>query len=110
MGDLIDSYREAEEHKWAPSTQSSYKPIWRLLEDVLGRDMLLSDVDRTAGRGLFEIVRKLPKNLGKKRELQGLTIPEAIEKGKQLGLETLSPKTINGTYMGFLSTVFKWGS
>jgi integrase len=109
IGDLIDAYRDSEEHKWSPSTQSSYKPIWRLLEDVLGRDKALAEIDRAAGRKLFDLVQRLPKNLGKKKELQGLTIPEAIEKAQQLSLETIAPKTINGTYMGCLSTIFKWG-
>lgn len=108
IGDLIDAYRASEEHKWAPSTQSSYKPIWRLLEDVLGLSKPLSEIDRSTGRELFDLVQKLPKNLGKKKELRGLTMPEAVEKAGRLGLDTIAPKTINGTYMGFLSTVFKW--
>jgi integrase len=57
---------------------------------------------------LFDAVRGLPKNLGKVKALRGLSVLEAIEKGKELGLHTIGPKTINDSYVANLRSLFKW--
>ena len=34
--------------------------------------------------------------------------PEAVEKAKMLGLPTIGPKTINGSYVTFAKAMFAW--
>ena len=106
--DLIKSHNEDKVSKRSPSTQASYEPVWRLLRDVLGPYRTLSSIGRDEGRLLFETVKALPRGLGKVRALRGLTVPEAVEKGRKLGLPTIQAKTINAVYMGLLKTIFQW--
>lgn len=106
--DLIKAHYEDKVSKRSPSTQASYEPVWRLLRDVLGPYRTLSSVGRNEGRLLFETVKALPRGLGKVRALRGLTVPEAVEKGRELGLPTIQAKTINAVYMGLLKTIFQW--
>jgi integrase len=108
IGDLIEAHKADKVAKRSPSTQASYEPVWRLLKDVLGANRPLSSVSREEGRLLFETVKVLPKGVGKSRELRGLKIPEAVEKGRSLGLPTIAPKTVNAVYMGLLKTIFTW--
>lgn len=106
--DLIKAHNEDKVSKRAPSTQASYEPVWRLLRDVLGPYRTLSSIGRDEGRLLFETVKALPRGLGKVRALRGLSVPEAVERGRQLGLPTIQAKTINAVYMGLLKTIFQW--
>lgn len=106
--DLIKAHYEDKVSKRSPSTQASYEPVWRLLRDVLGPFRTLSSVGRDEGRLLFETVKALPRGLGKVRVLRGLTVPDAVEKGRELGLPTIQAKTINAVYMGLLKTIFQW--
>ncbi len=106
--DLIKAHNEDKVSKRSPSTQASYEPVWRLLRDVLGPYRTLSSIGRDEGRLLFETVKALPRGLGKVRALRGLPVPEAVEKGRELGLPTIQPKTINAVYMGLLKTIFQW--
>lgn len=106
--DLIKAHNEDKVSKRSPSTQASYEPVWRLLRDVLGPYRTLSSIGRDEGRLLFETVKTLPRGLGKVRALRGLTVSEAVEKGRELGLPTIQAKTINAVYMGLLKTIFQW--
>lgn len=108
LGDLIEAHRKDKVVNRSSSTRASYEPVWRLLKDVLGANRPLSSVGREEGRLVFETVKALPKGIGKKRELRGLSVPEAVEKGRSLGFETIAPKTINAVYMGLAKTIFAW--
>ena len=108
LGDLIESHRKDKVANFAPSTQAAYEPVWRLLKSILGERRDLATIKREEGRQLFEAVESLPRGLGKLKVLSGLPILDAIEKGRNLGLPTVSPKTINGSYMSFISSIFSW--
>ncbi|PTD25185.1 hypothetical protein CV103_06375 [Sphingomonas fennica] len=108
IADLITTYRADKEAGWSPSTRTSYEPIWRLLKETLGETRPVPSLTRDDGRTLFETVKGLPRGLGKIVALRGLTVPQAVEKGRELGLPTLAPKSINDIYMGFLKSIFGW--
>jgi len=108
LGDLMSSYRADKEAGWSKSTKRAYGPIWRLLSDTLGDSHDLVDINRPEGRALFDTVKTLPRNLGKRKELRGLNVPDAIKVGKELDLPTLHPKSINDSYMSALNSIFKW--
>jgi hypothetical protein len=105
---LIEGYEADRSDKWSPSTKAAYGPVWRLLKDTLGVSRDVASLTREDGRLLFETVKGLPRGMGKVKALDGLGVPAAVQKAKQLGLPTVGPKTINGSYMGFLSSVFGW--
>lgn len=108
IGDLIDAYKADKEPGWSLATQRSYEPVWRLLKDVLGEQRAVSSLTREDGRNLFETVKALPRNMAKVKQLQGLTVPQAVAKGRELGLPTLAPKSINDTYLSFLKSIFRF--
>jgi integrase len=108
LDSLIDAYTTAKQDRWSQSTQNAYKPVFRVLRDTLGRNRDVRSVSREDGRAVFEVVKGLPTNLAKRRELAELPVPAAVEAAKALGLPTISPKTINDGYMTFASSIFGW--
>ena len=57
---------------------------------------------------MVKLLEGLPVNLGRRKELAGLTVPQAVEKGRALGLPTIQPKTINDGYLLHIASVFNW--
>ncbi|WP_022683549.1 site-specific integrase [Sphingobium bisphenolivorans] len=108
IADLIEAYTTDKGEAWSKSTCAAYAPIWRLLREVLGANRDVATVTRDDGRMLFELVQCLPSHMTKKKELRGLSLKAAVQKAKALGLPTLSAKTINDSYMGFLVSIFGW--
>ena len=108
LGDLIEAHRADKEAGWSPSTVNAYKPVHRLLKDSLGTTRALESINRDAARDVFELIKSLPKNIGKRADMNGLTVPDAVKRGKLLGLPTISAKTINGTYLSGIKAMFEW--
>jgi len=108
ISELIHAYAKAKEERWTPATHAAYEPVFRLLKDVLGAQRDLETIDRDEARRTFEIVKQLPRNMGKHKELKGLTVPQAIKAAKRLGLPTIGPRTINDGYMTRISSMFAW--
>tara|TARA_R110002124_G_scaffold22576_10_gene84952 strand:+ start:97 stop:1737 length:1641 start_codon:yes stop_codon:yes gene_type:complete len=108
LGDLMEAHREAEEGGWSQSAKDSYSSTHKLLRDVLGTTRAVESIDRTAAREIFKLITALPRNRSKRRDLRGLSVREAVEKGQQLGLPTIAPKTINGGYLSTINAMFHW--
>ncbi len=108
ISELIHAYAKAKEERWSQSTRNAYQPVFRLLKDVLGAQRDLETIDRDEARRVFEAVKQLPRGLGKRKELRGLTVPQAIKQAKRLGLPTIGPRTINDGYMSLISSIFSW--
>lgn len=109
INDLIEAYEREKAPGWAPPTKAAHGPVWRVLRDVLGASRDVATITRDDGRRLFETVKALPKGLAKIRALTGLTVPQAVERGARDRLPVIGPKTVNGSYMAFLSSAFSWG-
>ncbi|SFP55149.1 site-specific integrase [Sphingomonas rubra] len=108
INDLIDAYEREKAPGWSPSTKAAHGPVWRVLRDVLGSSRDVATLTRDDGRRLFETVKALPKGLAKVKELAGLSVPVAVERAARQGMATIGPKTVNGSYMAFLSSMFGW--
>lgn len=102
LGGLIEAFKADRSERWSPSSEAAYVPVERVLREVLGSARQLDTITREDGRRLFDVVRRLPKNLGKNPKLKGLSILEAIE----LDVPKLSPKSINGTYLAMMKATF----
>jgi len=46
--------------------------------------------------------------MGRQKELAGLNVPDAIERARKLGLQPISPKTINDGYLIHAASMFNW--
>jgi integrase len=104
---LIDAYEADKAAGWSAATQRAFEPVARVLRDVFGeRDVKL--VTRDDARDLRKLLEGLPANLGRQKALEGLTIPQAVKKGKALDLPVILPKTINSKYIVTIAAVFNW--
>lgn len=108
VADLEEAYREERLPVLSLSAQEAYEPVLRLLKAVLGEGAPLNSLTRKDGLRLLEAAKGMPTNAKKRKALAGLTVLEAIEEGRRLGLPTLSPKTVNDTYLANLGALFRF--
>lgn len=107
LEELLTAYEADKGPRWSGSTKKSVAPVFRLLRDVFpGRGV--RSITREEARAVQELLKRLPLNLGRRKELAGLTVPQAVEKGEALGLPTIQPKTINDGYLLHIASVFNW--
>lgn len=79
---LLNAYTAAKWDGWSQSSRKAIAPVVRLLRDAIGgRDA--GAIDRTTVREIFELVKRLPVNLGKIKALRGLSVPNAIEEAQR---------------------------
>lgn len=104
LGGLIESFKQDREGRWSPSSTAAYVPVERVMREVLGSARQLDTITREDGRKLFDVVRHLPKGLGKSPKLKSLSVLEAVK----TGLPPLSPKSINGTYLASMKATFRY--
>lgn len=104
---LLKAYEADKSPRWSGSTTKAVAPVFRLLRDVFpNRD--IASIGREDARSVVELLQGLPTNLGKRKELKGLTVPEAVLRARALGLPTIQPKTINDGYLLHIASVFNW--
>jgi integrase len=104
---LIEAYEADKSPGWSGSSKKAVVPVFRLLRDVFaGR--AIGNISRQDARDLVTVLEGLPTQIGKRRELAGLAILDAVERGKALGLPTISPKTINDGYLLHVASMFNW--
>lgn len=106
--EMLDGYIADHEDKWSAATRKGMEAPFRILQEFFGRDRDPASISRIEGRAFHTAVKGLPTNYTKRKELRGLSLLECVEKGRQLGLPTLSAKTVNDTYMTFIGSAFRW--
>ena len=109
IADLIEGYRADNMAKWSPATIKATQAPLHVLREFFGSTKDVSIITRDDGRELFELVKCIPTNMTKLKALAGLSVVEAVAKAAQLKLGTLSPKTINESYLAFMGSAFRWG-
>lgn len=107
VSELLDAYDEAESARWSKSTTAAKQPVYRLLRDAIG-ERPVEEVTRDDARSIVKLLEALPAGLGKVKALEGMTVPQAVEAGKRLGLRTIAPGTINRGYLVHISSIFGW--
>lgn len=107
VNDLIEAFEEAESERWAPSTLRAKEPVNRLLRETIG-ERPAAEIGRTEAREVLSLLRRLPAGLGKLKQLRGLSLREAADRGEQLGLSVIAPATINRAYLAHISALFNW--
>lgn len=104
---LLDAYKAAKWEGWGASSRKAVAPVLRLLRDAIG-ERPADGIDRATAREVFELVKRLPINLGKLKALDGLTVPEAVEEAAKQGFPTIGPNTVNKAYMVQIAAVYNW--
>lgn len=108
VADMVDGYVADNTPKWTPSTRKAPEAPLRMMKEFFGADRDVSTLERDDGRALYEVVKGLPANYTKRKELKGLSLPNVVTKGRELGLPTLAPKTVNDIYMTYIGGAFEW--
>ncbi len=104
---LIDAYEADKSPRWSESTKKAVKPVFRFMRDVF-KGRAAASITREEARGAVKLLEGLPLAMGRKKELEGLSVPEAIKKAAKLGLPTIGPKTINDGYLLHIASLFNW--
>ena len=110
VADMIDGFVADNNPKWAPSTRKATESPLRIMKEFFGADRDVATLGRDDGRALHDLVKTLPVNYAKRRELRGLGLIDAVAKGRELGLPTLAPKTVNEIYMTFIGGAIEWAA
>ena len=105
VADLADAYKAAKWDSWSRSVQIGTVPVFRLIRDALPGRLASSITDADAER-VVSLLKELPANIGKRAALKGLTVPEAVNVERKLGLASTKPKTANDGYMVHLTAMF----
>jgi integrase len=71
-------------------------------------DRTVSSITREDARAVVKLLEGLPTMIGRRAELKGLTVRQAVEKGRELELPTIQPKTINDGYLIHMAGLFNW--
>lgn len=106
--EMLDGYQADNRDRQATSTRKAANAPSRILLEYFGPDRAVATITRDEGRAFFDIVKGLPTNYTKRKELRGLSLVECRTKGQELGLPTLLAKTVNDTYMTFIGGAFRW--
>lgn len=107
LGALLDAYEADKSPSWSGSSKKAIKPVFRILREQFD-DRPADSVTREDARNVVKLLESLPTNLGKRKELRGLSVAQAVEKGKLLDLPTVAPKTINDGYLMHMASLFNW--
>ena len=108
VADMVEGFVADNAPKWSPSTRKASAAPLRVMKEFYGADRDVASLIRDDGRALFDLVKALPVNYAKLKSLRGMGLVEAVEKGHELGLPTLAPKTINETYSTFIGGALRW--
>ena len=104
---LIGAYEADKSPGWSGSSKKAVVPVFRILLEVFaGRD--LNSINRVDARAIVKLLEELPAQIGKRPALKGLTIKQAVEKGRELALPTIGPKTINDGYLMHIAAMWNW--
>lgn len=95
LGDLIDQLKAEGELRWSVSTKVNYRIVFRVLEEICGRETPVASIDRKFCLVVRDALLRLPSNYQKKVQTKGKSISDAIEIGERLGLPKMMPGTIN---------------
>lgn len=106
---ILLAYEADKSPAWSASTRKALVPVFRLLRDMYP-DRAAGSITRQEARDLVALLQKVPTQIGKRKELRGLTVPEAVEKNAVHGFPTLGPKTINDGYLLHIASIWNWAA
>ncbi|QIQ87079.1 site-specific integrase [Erythrobacter sp.] len=107
VGQLIEAYERAKSPGWSASSKRAFGPVARLLREEFG-EREVSSITREDAREFVELLQSIPKGMGRRLALKGLTAREAVAKGKELGIAPITAKTVNDGYLVHVVAVFNW--
>lgn len=108
LGDLVTKFTTARDVNWSTSTTKNYIIIFRVIEELCGKDTPLADIDNDFCISIRNRLRELPSNYQKRPATRGKSLSEAIEIGARDGLPKISPATVN-SHLNKLGAIIRYG-
>lgn len=108
LGSLIDQFVAEREANWSASTKVNYRVIIRVLEEICGRDTLVSVIDKGFCTSVRDTLRRLPSNYQKKPQTKDKPLGEVVEIAERLSLPKMLPATIN-SHLSKLGAIVRVG-
>jgi integrase len=107
LAELIEEFKADPNRKdMRKKVELDYTLLFRVMDEVIGHDRRLRDVDRDDCKRVRDLLIRLPTNSTKL--YRGLTFAQAAEKAEKDGRNTLSPTTVN-SYVHKMSALFNYG-
>nr|KZA96498.1 hypothetical protein A4A59_05230 [Rhizobium leguminosarum] len=107
LAELIEQFKSDPNRKnMRKKVEMDYKLLFRVMDEVIGHDRRLRDIERDDCREVRDLLLRLPSNSTKL--YRGLTFIEAADQGAKDGRPTLSPVTVN-SYVHKMSALFNYG-
>ncbi|WP_058243093.1 site-specific integrase [Thalassovita autumnalis] len=104
LGDAVAAYLDNSARETKQGTTEQYRAYLNVLVEHFGAEMKLGGISKRDAAEFKEVVMAIPRNRNKKKELQGLSLHDAI---KVQGLEKLSARTVN-SYLSCFHNFSKW--
>ncbi|KGB55030.1 Phage integrase [Sphingopyxis sp. LC81] len=108
LGDLLERFKAARSLRWSASTSKNYIIIFRVIEEVCGRDTVLSAIDHDFCVKVRDQLRLIPANYKKMPALAEKPLSEVIRISAELRLAPISPATVN-SHLNKLGAVIRYG-
>ncbi len=108
LGDLVTKFRSARDVNWSTSTVKNYVIIFRVIEELCGKDTPLSEIDNDFCIGVRKRLLEVPSNYQKRPATRGKTLVEAMDIAAREGLPKISPATVNG-HLNKLGAIIRYG-
>ncbi|WP_447931870.1 tyrosine-type recombinase/integrase [Sphingopyxis fribergensis] len=108
LGDLLERFKAARSLRWSASTSKNYIIIFRVIEEVCGRDTVLRAIDHDFCVKVRDQLRRIPANYKKMPALAGRPLAEVIDISAQLKIAPISPATVN-SHLNKLGAIIRYG-
>jgi integrase len=107
LAELIEQFKsDPNRRDMRKKVEMDYKLLFRVMDEVIGYDRRLREIDRDDCKAVRDLLLRLPANSTKL--YRGMTFAEAVEQGAKDGRNTLSPVTVN-SYVHKMSALFNYG-
>jgi integrase len=107
LRELIEQYLNDPSSSRSEKTKDGYQLIIRVMDDVIGMDTAVSEIDRSVCRDVQAVIRHLPANATKRKGFKTLSPSAAAEKAQKEGVAPLAVKTANNA-LNNMSSIFEW--
>jgi integrase len=108
LGDLVTKFRSARDINWSNSTIKNYVIIFRVIEELCGKDTPLTNIDNDFCIGVRKRLLDVPSNYHKRPATRGKTLVEAMDIAARDGLPKISLATVNG-HLNKLGAIIRYG-
>lgn len=108
LGDLVEKFKVARSLNWSGSTEKNYIIIFRVIEEICGKETPLAEIDHDFCIGVRNRLLDVPANYQKRPATRGKSLVEAMQIAVAEGIPTISRSTVN-SHLNKLGAIVRFG-